>query len=96
VRTSLAAEMPARWLGHRRAYGTARPYGKTCVMIDIDHYPNLALLCWNLAPRSITEAEALALYERNWRLVDVQSMPAHERALVDHLVAEFGNGVLLV
>jgi hypothetical protein len=65
-------------------------------MIDVDRYPNLALLCWNLAPRSVTEQEALALYERNWRLVDAATMPAHERALVDRLVVEFGNGVLLV
>lgn len=65
-------------------------------MINVDEFPNLALLCWNLRARTLGERDALALYERNWRLVDVASMPPHERALVDRLVREFGNGVLLV
>jgi hypothetical protein len=65
-------------------------------MIEIDRYPNLALLCWNRALRCIDEREALALYERNWRLVDAAGMPEHERALLNRLVTEFGNGVLLV
>ncbi len=65
-------------------------------MVEIDRYPNLALLCWNRTLRSIDEREALALYERNWRLVDAAGMPEHERALLNRLVMEFGNGVLLV
>ncbi|MBM3394391.1 MAG: hypothetical protein FJY37_07135 [Betaproteobacteria bacterium] len=65
-------------------------------MINANDYPNLALLCWNRADRWVEEREALALYERNWRFVDQQRMPAHERALVDRLVEQHGNGVLLV
>ncbi|HZR02940.1 MAG TPA: hypothetical protein VFA81_07200 [Burkholderiales bacterium] len=65
-------------------------------MIDIDQYPNLALLCWNRAERTISEQEALALYEANWRFVDVEGLSAHERALIDRLVREVGNAVLLV
>jgi hypothetical protein len=65
-------------------------------MVNVDEFPNLALLCWNLAARTLDEREALALYERNWRHVDPGSMPPHERALVDRLVREYGNGVLLV
>lgn len=65
-------------------------------MVEVDRYPNLALLCWNRAVRSLTDAEALAVYEANWRFVDVSHMPAHERELIDRLVREVGNGVLLV
>jgi len=65
-------------------------------MIDVDLYPNLALLCWNRTVRQISEADALALYERNWRFVDQVNMPANERALIERLVQTHGNGVLLV
>ncbi|MCW5622904.1 MAG: hypothetical protein KIS79_17465 [Burkholderiales bacterium] len=65
-------------------------------MILIDQFPNLALICWNRADRTVSEAEALALYEANWRFVDVQNMPERERALIERLVRDHGNGVLLV
>lgn len=65
-------------------------------MIDVDVYPNLALLCWNRAERRIDEATSLALYERNWRFEDRANMPGHERELIERLVRSHGNGVLLV
>lgn len=65
-------------------------------MIVVDLYPNLALLCWNRADRKVEEAEALALYERNWRFVDEANLPQHERDLIATLVKNHGNGVFLV
>jgi hypothetical protein len=43
----------------------------------------------------IGEAEAFALYESNWRFVDVNSMTAAEHRLLDMLTKEYGHGVLL-
>jgi hypothetical protein len=44
----------------------------------------------------IDGAEALALYERNWRFVDREAMGADEVQLLDVLVKVYGNGVLNV
>jgi hypothetical protein len=65
-------------------------------LIQIDDYPELALLAWNRAVREVEEDEALALYERNWRFVDVEHLLPQERALIDRLAARYGHGVLNV
>ena len=65
-------------------------------MINVDDYPNLSLIAWNRQRRLITEEEALALYEANWRLVDVMNLTAVEQGLIDRLVRTHGKGVLLV
>ena len=65
--------------------------------ISIDEFPQLKRLAWNRpGVRSITEQEALSLYERHWSLVDADQMDAHERALLQRLVTRHGNGVLHV
>lgn len=65
--------------------------------ICLDDYPQLRRLAWNrTGEASVSETEALALYERNWHLVDEREMPPHERALLQHLVATHGGGVLHV
>lgn len=67
------------------------------MQIRVADYPQLAALCWNRAPDAVLEeTEALALYERNWRWVDVEALSEAERALIDHLVATHGRGVLNV
>ena len=44
------------------------------MIIKLQDFPQLQLLAWNLACDAIVdEAEALSLYERNWRFVDVSS-----------------------
>lgn len=66
-------------------------------MIDLNEYPQLRLIAWNRGEHAcVTEVEALALYEANWRFVDMASMPPHERSLLQRLVAEYGHGVLNV
>lgn len=61
-----------------------------------DH-PQLRQLAWQLAPgATLTRAEALSLYERNWRHVDPDAMDAAERALLQSLVLTEGGGRLLV
>lgn len=63
-------------------------------VIDAHDYPELRLLCWNRVERFIPAAEAFALYERNWRFVDPTALSQAERALIDRLAGQFGNGVL--
>lgn len=65
--------------------------------VTIDMYPQLKLVAWNRpGKRTIPEREALALYERNWSLVDETAMDGQERALLSDLVKRYGNGVLHV
>lgn len=63
--------------------------------ISIDDYPQLALIAWNRKVRTLSEVEALALYEANRQWVDQSLMDERERALLDRLVVEHGQGVFL-
>ena len=63
-------------------------------LIAVEDYDNLAALLWNRTERFVTAEEAFRLYERNWRYVDRRRMTAAERALIDRLTREYGNGVL--
>ena len=59
-------------------------------------HPELARLAWNRDPaRPIPGQEALALYEANWRHVDVAALTPDERRLVADLADRFGHGHLL-
>ncbi|MXW34388.1 MAG: hypothetical protein F4X11_02980 [Acidobacteria bacterium] len=63
-------------------------------LLLVDDYPALKLLCWNRRIRYITRRDAFALYERNWRFVDLAGAPKRERMLIDDLAREFGNGLI--
>ena len=60
-------------------------------------YPQLKRLAWQRGgvPR-VSPQEALSLYERNWRHVDIAAMDPCERALVSALAQQWGGGRLLV
>ena len=59
-------------------------------------YPDLARLAWNRDPsRPIPRAEALGLYEANWRHIDAAALSPRERALIEPLAERFGGGYLL-
>ena len=64
--------------------------------IEIARYPNLRLLAWQLHRDFLAEAEAFALYEREWRHVDPSSFSDDERRLVQRLADTYGHGVLNV
>ena len=56
-----------------------------------------AQLAWQLKDDAeLTPVEALGLYERNWRHVDQSRLKTAERALIERLKNEQGNGVMLV
>lgn len=65
--------------------------------VRLADYPQLRQLAWNRPQQDrIPERDALALYERNWRLIDRDHMPQHEQALLQRLVDQYGAGVLHV
>lgn len=65
--------------------------------IRLGDYAQLRKITWNReADHQVSEEDALALYERNWDLVDAEKMLPEEKALLDHLVRVHGNGVLHV
>lgn len=63
-------------------------------MVQIEKYPQLKQLCWNLKVEFLTRADAFALYERNWRLIDHQALEPDEQTLINGLVEEVGKGVV--
>jgi hypothetical protein len=65
-------------------------------LIELKRYPNLRFLTWQLHQELIREDEAFAVYEREWRHIDVANLTTEEQALIDDLTARYGNGVLNV
>jgi len=60
-------------------------------------YPQLKRLTWNRpGTDTISERDALALYERHWDLVDPDHMDVNERALLQRLIDRHGSGILHV
>jgi hypothetical protein len=59
--------------------------------------PQLQRLAWQYqGATEVTPAEALNLYERNWRHIEQDALTPNERALVHSLVASLGGRRLLV
>lgn len=60
--------------------------------IRLTDYPQLKQLAWQVhGTEELTPAEALSIYERNWRHVDVQALELRERQLVDALRLGFDD-----
>jgi transcriptional regulator with XRE-family HTH domain len=65
--------------------------------IRLADHPQLQRLAWQVpGVDELTPAEALGLYERNWRHLDPEQMSTAERALVRALTQQLGGGRLLV
>lgn len=57
--------------------------------------PQLRLLCWNRRDDTVLDGEeALALYERNWRFLEADTLDGAERALIAVLCRRHGGGAL--
>jgi transcriptional regulator with XRE-family HTH domain len=60
--------------------------------IRLADYPQLKQLAWQVhGTDEVTPAEALSIYERNWRHVDVQALNPRERNLIDALRIALGG-----
>ncbi len=84
-----------------RAASAAKPtrsrQGDAPPPIRLHEFPQLRRLAWQYqGATEVTPAEALSLYERNWRHVDQAALSPQERELVQHLVVSLGGGRLLV
>ena len=67
------------------------------MMLRIADFPQLRLITWNRREDDmVEEAEALAIYERNWRNVDQGQLDDNEKALIKRLVEQFGHGIMNV
>lgn len=65
--------------------------------ITVGDYPGLRTLAWQTdAGTTITETEALNLYERGWRHLNQGALTDHEKAFIQHLADTYSNGRLLV
>jgi transcriptional regulator with XRE-family HTH domain len=54
--------------------------------VRLSDYPQLKQLAWQVhGVDELTPAEALSIYERNWRHIDVPALQPHEQQLVDAL-----------
>ncbi len=61
--------------------------------IRLADYPQLRKLAWQVqGAEELTPIEALGIYERNWRFIDVQEVGPREQHLIDELRAVFGAG----
>jgi hypothetical protein len=61
------------------------------LVVRLADYPQLKDLAWNRVDEFIPAKEAFQLYERNWRLLDLETLDDSERALITHLKAKLGN-----
>lgn len=62
------------------------------VRIRLADYPQLKQLAWQVhGTDELTPAEALSIYQRNWRHVDVKALEPRERELIDALRIALGE-----
>ncbi|MCO5113704.1 MAG: helix-turn-helix domain-containing protein [Bdellovibrionaceae bacterium] len=65
--------------------------------ISLSKYPQLKKLAWQIKQtQTLSPEEALNLYERNWRHIDLNAMESKELKLIQELMALFGTEKLLV
>ncbi|MBU0750554.1 MAG: helix-turn-helix domain-containing protein [Gammaproteobacteria bacterium] len=60
--------------------------------INLDNYPQLKQLAWQVqGSNQLKPAEALGIYERNWRHVETSALAPQEQNLIDALRLAFGD-----
>ena len=65
--------------------------------IPIQCFPQLKELAWQLREDAvISPRDALNIYERNWRFIDLTALISEEHALIEQLKETVGKGCLLV
>ncbi|MGZ3747862.1 MAG: helix-turn-helix domain-containing protein [Pseudobdellovibrionaceae bacterium] len=65
--------------------------------IRVSDYKQLKRIAWQLkGSQELNPQEALDLYERNWRHIDLKKMDAREKKLLELLLAAAGRERLLV
>lgn len=60
--------------------------------INLENYPQLKYLAWQVqGTNELKPAEALGVYERNWRHVETSALEPQERNLIEALRLAFGK-----
>ena len=94
---ALALGLELGVVGTRSSPPERSPVAGLPIRIHLADYPQLERLAWQFQGASdVTPAEALNLYERNWRHIDQGALAPDERALIQQLVARLGGSRLLV
>lgn len=63
-------------------------------LVNVEDFPVLQDLAWNVHRPLIAAREAFGLYERNWRHVDASRLTAKEQELIERLTRDFGGGLI--
>lgn len=81
----------------RDARCALQPRAHWRTMVRLNDFQNLRQAARHLAPETeLSDQEAFELIEREWRHLDLDTLSAEERNLLDRLTREQGNGVRLV
>lgn len=84
-------------LSERGSRSSKAPRSKVPAKIRLARYPQLKKLAWQLKDtKEVSPKDALELYERNWRHMDLEKMSAREREFLKDLLQAFGRERLLV
>jgi hypothetical protein len=94
VQLALPAAVAAKLAAARRAPRFVQQLDGALdrLVVRLADYPQLRDLAWNRIDEFIPASDAFKLYERNWRLLDPSALEHHERALIERLKTELGNG----
>lgn len=95
TRLRLPAPLAARltFAAQQPAFAAALSEFLDTALVEVAHYRQLKLLCWNRRSPWLSAADAWSLYERNWRFIESGQLEPAERTLIDRLNARFGAGV---
>jgi hypothetical protein len=77
-----------------KAKARRTPQTLTQKAVNLSRYPQLADIAWNQTRAALPESEAFALYERNWRFIEVAKLTKHERLLIARLANKYGKGIV--
>ena len=94
VQVALPAGVAAKLAAARRAPRFVQQLDDALdrLVVRLADYPQLKDLAWNRIDEFIPASDAFKLYERNWRLLDPSTLEDRERALIERLKNELGNG----
>lgn len=79
-------------LGSQPAISSQDKPGWIPARIPLENYPQLKQLAWQVqGTNELKPAEALGIYERNWRHIETTALTPQERDLIDALRLAFGE-----